>query len=114
MAREFIMTPVFDRQWRDAGLDDDDLQTLQSHLLDNPYAGDIVRETGGARKVRFAAVLNSGKSGSIRVMYLDITHLQKMYLLLCYPKSKQDNLTPRQKSQIRSVVALLKGAQSNG
>jgi len=107
------MTPVFDKLWGEMGLDDEDLRSLQSHLIENPYWGDIMRETGGARKVRFA-LSNIGKSGGIRVIYLDITHLQKMFLLLCYPKSKQDDLTPQQKKQIREAVELLKGAQRNG
>ena len=54
MAREFIMTPVFDRQWDDVGLSDNDLRQLQSSLLKNPSLGDIIQGTGGARKIRFA------------------------------------------------------------
>jgi len=109
MAREFIMTPVFDKLWDGIDLDDDDLRGLQSQLIANPYSGDIIRETSGARKLRYA-LLNTGKSGSIRVIYMDIAHVRKLYLLLCYPKSKQDDLTPQQKKHIRNAVEALKGA----
>jgi len=109
MAREFIMTPVFDRLWEELGLGDNELRVLQSQLVENPLSGDIIKETSGARKARFA-LSNTGKSGGLRIIYLDISHVQKLFLLLCYPKSKQDNLTPEQKKQIKKIVEALKGA----
>ena len=109
MAREFIMTPVFDRLWEKLGLGDNELRVLQSQLVENPLSGDIIKETSGARKARFA-LSNTGKSGGLRIIYLDISHVQKLFLLLCYPKSKQDNLTPEQKKQIKKIVEALKGA----
>ena len=36
MKRKFVIMPVFDKQWRDMGLDDNDLQYLQMQLLENP------------------------------------------------------------------------------
>ncbi|MCL2499097.1 MAG: type II toxin-antitoxin system RelE/ParE family toxin [Defluviitaleaceae bacterium] len=103
------MTPVFDRLWIEQGLNDDDLRELQSKLIVNPFVGDIMKETGGARKTRFA-LSNTGKSGGLRIIYLDIAHVQKSFLLLCYPKSKQDDLTPEQKLKIKRAVEALKGA----
>ncbi len=102
------MTPVFDRQWDSTGLSDNDLKQLQSILLENPLAGDIIIGTGGARKIRFA-LSGTGKSGGLRVIYADMAHTQRTYLLLCYPKSKQDDLTPAQKKQITAAIKLLKG-----
>ena len=113
MAREFIMTPVFDRQWDDVGLSDNDLRQLQSSLLKNPSLGDTIQGTGGARKIRFA-LPHSGKSSGIRVIYLDIAHLQKLYLLLCYPKSKQDDLTFEHKKQVKLLTGILKGERIHG
>ena len=34
----------------------------------NPECGDLIRRTGGVRKVRFA-IAGSGKSGGVRVIY---------------------------------------------
>ena len=65
--REFAMTPVFDRLWNELGLDDDGLRDLQSHLVSSPFSGDVIRETGGTRKIRLA-LSNIGKSGGIRVI----------------------------------------------
>jgi hypothetical protein len=104
------MTPVFDRLWNDMGLSDEDLRQLQNMLLKNPFIGDIIQGTGGARKIR-SALPNIGKSGGIRIIYFDITHLGKLLLILCYPKSKQDDLTHEQKKQVRAVIEALKGVQ---
>jgi len=108
MTREFIMTPVYDKLWYRQGLTDDDLRDLQIVLMTNPDSGDIIKGTGGARKSRFA-LLDAGKSGGIRVIYLDITHKQQTFLLLCYHKSQQDELTQEQKKQVKALVDTLKG-----
>lgn len=38
------------------------------HLASNPEAGDVMPETGGVRKVRWAAK-GRGKSGGVRAIY---------------------------------------------
>jgi len=91
------------------GLSDDDLSKLQNTLMTNPGMGDIIQGVGGARKMRFA-LSDTGKSGGIRVIYIDLENKQQMYLLLCYPKSKQDDLTIEQKKQVRVLIEALKGA----
>jgi len=111
MAREFIMTAAFDRLWNSLGLNDNDLRSLQNKLIENPYAGDVIQGTSGARKVRFA-LNNIGKSGGARVIYANIANSQELYLLLCYSKGQQDDLNPEQKKQIKMLVQALKGARN--
>jgi hypothetical protein len=41
---------------------------LQSYLLQKSDAGDLVRSSGGVRKVRWAAS-GKGKSGGVRAIY---------------------------------------------
>lgn len=54
-------TPIFSRR-ADALLSADDRDELIVFLAENPLAGDVIKETGGVRKVRFAAK-GKGKSG---------------------------------------------------
>ena len=108
MTREFIITLAFDRLWGNLTLTDEDLRQLQAVLLKNPHAGDIIQGTGGARKIRLP-LPGTGKSGGIRVIYYDITHLGKLILLLCYQKTKQDGLTNQQKKQVKAIIESLKG-----
>ena len=108
MTREFIMTPVFDKLWDNMGLADEDLRKLQSVLMETPEMGDIIKGTGGARKIRIA-LSGTGKSGGARAIYIDIVHLKQMYLILCYSKSEQDDLTTEQKKQAKAFIKKLKG-----
>jgi len=102
-AREFINTAIYDKRWKEAGLTDDDLQLFQIDLIENPKAGDIIEGTGGAAKVRYATQ-GKGKSGGVRVIYLDLESYGKIYLVTCYPKSKKGNLTDSEKAAIKEVV----------
>jgi hypothetical protein len=106
--RVFIETSIFTRRWTELGLNDNDLQELQSFLLKNPDAGDVIKGTNGARKIRFA-LQNTGKSGGIRIIYVDIIKREHTHLILCYAKSKQDDLTSEQEKRIKSLVQDLKG-----
>ncbi len=81
MRRKFVIMPVFDKQWRDMGLNDDDLQILQEQLLENPQLGKVIKGTGKLRKMRFA-LPNRGKSGSSRVLYVDFVLAETIYLIL--------------------------------
>jgi len=63
--------------------------------------------TGGAAKIRFAA-RDKGKSGGARVIYTDVKHKEIVYLLLCYPKDEQDDLTADQKKKLKTVIKQLK------
>lgn len=44
LTRKFVHSPVFEREWRLCGLGDDDLRDLQTTLLDNPKAGDVMQK----------------------------------------------------------------------
>ena len=115
MTREFIRTTYFDKRWDEMKLSDDDLRELESHLLKNMGTGDIIPGTGGAIKLRWALPSNAkGKSGGIRVIYVDLAYKEHTYLLLCYPKSKKENLSDEQKQQLKKLAAILKGEYTHG
>ncbi len=90
------------------GLSDDDLLTLEEILLKNPKMGDVIEETGGARKIRIQLYKNRGKSGGGRVIYIDVFEKKKLYFLFAYPKNVQENLTPNQKKAIRTIIEEIK------
>ena len=107
MTREFVYTEPFRKCWKAMGLSEDDLKKLEEILLENPQLGDVIEGTGGARKMRIQ-IENRGKSGGGRVIYVDVFEKEKLYFLLAYPKSVQDNLTPDQKKQVRKLVEAIK------
>lgn len=65
-----------------------------------------MRETGGVRKMRFAFE-DRGKSGSIRVIYIDFEVYEKIFLLTAYPKSEKDNLSKAERNEFRQIVEIL-------
>lgn len=104
MTRLFIHTEPFRKCWKAMGLTDKDLSQLEKVLLENPKAGDVIEGTGGARKLRITLNDNRGKSGSGRVIYVDIFEKSKIYLLFAYPKNVQENLNAEQKKAIRNLI----------
>ena len=57
----------------------------------NPKAGDVIKSSHGARKVRWKANNNKGKSGGARIIYYCIDDPGIVYLIDIYLKSKQEN-----------------------
>ena len=106
---EFVRLPSFERTAEDV-LSEEDIRELELILLAEPRKGKVVRDTGGVRKVR-AAPEGRGKSGGARVIYLYVEAREKIYLLLCYPKNEQDDLTPEQSRRIRALVAQLEAEE---
>ena len=106
MKRKFVMMPIFDKQWREMGLDDKDLQRLQAELLKNPQTGNVIRGTGKLRKMRFA-FQNRGKSGSSRVLYVDFVVAETIYFIFAYPKNEKDNLTDEERNNIKKLIERL-------
>ena len=83
--------PVFDKQWREMGLDDNDLQNLQVELLKNPQIGNVIRGTGKLRKMRFA-------------FHVDFVVAETIYLIFAYPKNEKDNLTDAERNNIKKLI----------
>ncbi|MBS6464248.1 MAG: type II toxin-antitoxin system RelE/ParE family toxin [Firmicutes bacterium] len=106
MTRSFVELPLFRARWKDLGLTDTDLIRLQMELLSDPKVGDVMRGTGGVRKMRFAFE-HKGKSGGIRVIYIDFEIYEKIYLLTAYTKNEKENLTKEECNEIRKLISIL-------
>jgi hypothetical protein len=86
----FIESAAFERV-RAVYLDDDEYSELQQFMMANPEAGDVVRESGGVRKLRWKRK-GIGKSGGLRVIYFVRYQPNEFWLLTLYAKAKQDNV----------------------
>lgn len=106
MKWEFIMTRAFDRNWKRMGLTGEDLRLFQNMLLLNPWEGDVIPHLRGIRKIRFG-LRTHGKSGGIRVIYVNFLIERHIHLLIAYPKNIQENLTPEQERVLLSVLDTL-------
>ena len=106
MTRTFVELPLFRSKWKDLGLDDRDLRRLQEEMLADPKVGSVMQGTGGIRKMRFAFE-HRGKSGSIRVIYIDFEVYEKIFLITAYPKNEKDNLTPAERNELKQLISIL-------
>ena len=86
----FIESAAFERV-RAVYLDDDEYAELQQFMMANPEAGDVVRESGGVRKLRWKRK-GMGKSGGLRVIYFVRYQPNEFWMLTLYAKAKQDNV----------------------
>ncbi|MEA2237400.1 MAG: hypothetical protein QOC81_2124 [Thermoanaerobaculia bacterium] len=101
----FIETAIFTRAITSL-LADVEFSELQGTLLVNPEAGDLIPGTGGLRKVRWReGRRGKGKRSGIRVIYYWYQSGSLIYMLIAYSKGQQDDLTTREKSVLRSLVA---------
>ena len=115
LIREFVSVPAFDREWERLKLTDNDYARLQLHLFRNPKEGDVIPGANGCRKMRFA-VSDQGKSGGIRVIYLDYVVGERIYFLDVYAKSEKEK--PSQEeiklySELADKIKKLEGEQKH-
>ena len=82
---------------------DDEYRLLQNHLIEFPEAGDIIKGSGGLRKVRWK-LEGRGKRGGARVIYYWATTDYQIFMLYAYPKNDQEELTKEQLTVLKKLV----------
>ncbi|OED44672.1 addiction module toxin RelE [Endozoicomonas sp. (ex Bugula neritina AB1)] len=87
-------------------LSDSDREDIIRYLAEVPKAGNLIRETGGVRKLRWKRG-SSGKSGGVRVIYFYYNEGVPLFLLTMYGKGEQENLSMAQRHQMRKVTEVL-------
>ena len=97
-----VETLVFQRQWP-LYCSEEERGVFAAYIAEHPTAGDVVPESGGIRKVRWARA-GSGKSGGVRVIYFTRTAEGEVVLLTLYAKAKTDNLTGPKLKEIRRAL----------
>lgn len=79
---------------------------LIDYLAHNPTAGDLIPETGGVRKLRWA-LEGRGKRGGARVIYFyHSTHIP-LFALAVYAKNEQANLSQKDRNVFRKLTKQL-------
>jgi hypothetical protein len=84
-------------------LPDDEYRKIQLALVLRPEAGKIIPGSGGLRKIRWKSS-GSGKRGGLKLIYFWDVQEDRIYMLLIYKKSKQEDLTPSQLKILRNLV----------
>ena len=87
--RTVAETPIFQRYAAEVWSEAERSQFI-NFIAANPEAGDLIRGSGGCRKVRWSTS-GQGKSGGARVIYFNAND-GTVWLLIVYKKAKFDNL----------------------
>lgn len=87
-----IETAVFQR-YADAVWDEGERNEFVNFIAANPEAGDVISGATPLRKVRWSRE-GIGKRGGVRVIYFTTLADGTVSLLIVYPKSKTENLSP--------------------
>jgi hypothetical protein len=66
----------------------------------DPECGDLIRGTGGFRKVRVARK-GMGKSGGARVVYIWRNERFPVFLIAVFPKNEKENLSMEERNTLR-------------
>jgi hypothetical protein len=104
MKAVFVELPPFAR-YRGDYLDDESFRLLQDYLMQRPDAGDVIKGTGGLRKLRFADPRRGkGKRGGLRVIYYLWAGGSQFWLFTIYDKDEADDLTPQQSKELKGLL----------
>lgn len=84
-------------------LSDDEYAALQLSIAANPEVGDIIRGSGGVRKVRWSGS-GRGKRGGIRVIYYLRTTRGEVWMLTVYAKNEADTIPAHVLKRIKEEI----------
>ena len=79
---------------------DEERADIVALVAADPECGDVIRGTGGFRKVRVARK-GMGKSGGARVVYIWRTEKFPAFLISVFPKSEKENLSMAERNALR-------------
>jgi hypothetical protein len=95
---EFLEAPAFTR-YVSGYLADEEYRELQNRLAAAPEHGDVIPETGGFRKFRWADPRRGkGRRGGLRVIYYYFPAERQIWLITLCDKDEASDLTPKRKA----------------
>jgi hypothetical protein len=99
-----IETSLFITSAKAAGISDHLRQFIVETIADDPMAGDIMKGTGGCRKVRFAG-RGKGKSGGYRTVHYTGADDVPVLMMAVIAKGEKDNLSQAERNELRKALA---------
>ena len=97
----FIETSIFTQEIKRL-LPDDEYRQVQELLLLRPKAGNLIKGSGGLRKIRWSAP-GMGKRGGLLLIYY-WNPPDTIYMLFPYQKNQQEDVTPEQLKILKGLV----------
>jgi len=86
---------------------EDEREAFIWYIALNMLEGDVIPDTGGVRKIRWASS-GRGKRGGARIIYYYYNETAPLFLLYAYPKGMQVNLSEEEKKIFCDFVKVIK------
>jgi hypothetical protein len=90
MLLTFVETKLFTQLVQDY-FTDEEYAVLQNAIAANPEAGDLIRGSGGVRKLRWG-LAGRGKRGGVRVIYYLRLRQGQVWMLTLYAKNEAESI----------------------
>jgi hypothetical protein len=84
-------------------MEEPERNALVDYVANHPAAGDLIRGTGGVRKLRWAFG-GRGKRGGARVIYFYHSSDMPLFLLTVYSKTEQPDLSQKDRNDFRRLT----------
>ncbi len=97
-----IESPLFQRLWP-LYWSEEERAEFAVHVASNPEAGDLIRESGGLRKIRWKRP-GTGKSGGVRIIYFIRLQQGEVMLVTLFAKGDMENIPVAKLKEIRRAL----------
>ena len=87
-------------------MSDQERARLVAFVAANPEEGEIMPETGGVRKLRWA-LEGMGKRGGARIVYYYHSEKLPIFLLSAYAKNRKANLVRAERNAMKQLIPIL-------
>ena len=97
-----IESPLFQKLWP-LYWSEEERGEFAAHVATNPKEGDLIRESGGLRKIRWKRP-GTGKSGGVRVIYFIRSQQGEVMLVTIFAKGDMENIPVAKLKEIRHAL----------
>ncbi len=108
-----IETPDYLSDAKALGLSAEERAIIVDRLARTPDAGDEMKGTGGARKIRFAG-RGKGKSGGYRVVTFYGGKDIPIFLLCIFSKGEKANLSQAERNELKHILGSIADTYKKG
>ena len=93
----------FQKAADEVGMTEPQVRALTNYLSENPLAGDLIVETGGCRKLRWAGK-GKGKSGGYRIITFFSGTDIPVFLMTVFAKGERANLSQAERVGLGAIT----------
>ena len=99
-----IESPLFRKLWP-LYWSEEERGEFAAHIAANPEEGDLIRESGGLRKIRWKRP-GTGKSGGVRIIYFVRSLPGEVMLITMFAKGDMENIPVAKLKEIRRALEI--------